>query len=204
MTRTTVLTRRMKLIAILAAIAGVAAALAVPLPNWDDLPGETPEVDDDRQSGVDTMVPGETAGLDFEITELPSPIPTPTWHGRSSSPPRKGKFERSEPFWPAGNGDNKLSFSIVDGLTEEFDIGKSQKYNMQGDLDAVGCAAWLGPSPLYLDSSGNLTEVQNGRLRVKLTPKKGTFSRRRSFIVWRAGRVRVSAIGILTRPGKNA
>lgn len=100
----------------------------------------------------------------------------------TSSPSRRSAAARARPWWPGGTGDNRLRFTKVPALTDEFNTRDDSKWSFGGDhFPDTGCPAWTGPEPLYLDTSGRLTRVYRGKLQVFLRTVSSRYFRNREF-----------------------
>lgn len=102
-----------------------------------------------------------------------------------SSPSRRSPDARSRPLWPSATDGGRLTFEPIAALTDEFDAPDLDKWNFAGDIEGnTGCPVWNGPEPLYLDTSGRLTPVSNGKLQVFLrTVSPAYFEKREYFCV---------------------
>jgi hypothetical protein len=100
----------------------------------------------------------------------------------TSSPSRKSDAARAVPWWPSGTGNQRLRFTPVAALTDEFSTRNESKWSFGGDRNpGTGCPAWTGPPPLYLDTSGRLTRVHGGKLRVFLRTVTSKYFTNREF-----------------------
>lgn len=73
------------------------------------------------------------------------------------------------PQWPAAVGSNRLSFTFLPDISDEFNTADTGKWSLEGDLHPqTKCPLWNGPAPLYLDPSAAYVSVANGAMQVSL------------------------------------